>query len=312
MFYGQAFFISKSTFFSMSKILLIDGFNMAFRAFYAVRELSRSDGFPTNALYGWVRSLWKLVDEHSPRESIVFFDLGGAQAKLALLPEYKANRAETPEEFSKQIPIIKELTRAMGFGVYEENGVESDDLLAAYGKRITDRDPTAEILIVSADKDFAQSVNERTHMLLPPPTANPRLGWRRLDPEGVKEKFGVTAEQMVDYLSLIGDSSDNIAGVPGVGPKTAVKWLLEYGDLDDIQANAAELKPPRFREILPELADRMKINRQIIGFDMSCGPEFVEAGQLDLGTLFKLLETMEMKTHLEEARKRYAQGELMF
>ena len=93
----------------MSKYLLVDGFNMAFRAYYAVRELTRTDGFPTNALYGWVRSMWKLVDDQKPDETIVFFDLGGAQAKLALLPEYKANRGETPEEFEKQVPIIKAL-----------------------------------------------------------------------------------------------------------------------------------------------------------------------------------------------------------
>ena len=115
----------------MPKYMLVDGFNMAFRAYYAVRELTRMDGFPTNALYGWVRSMWKLVDDQKPNETIVFFDLGGAQAKLALLPEYKANRGETPEEFEKQVPIIKDLTRAMGYGIYEKHGVESDDLLAA-------------------------------------------------------------------------------------------------------------------------------------------------------------------------------------
>ncbi|MEM9159439.1 MAG: PIN domain-containing protein, partial [Verrucomicrobiota bacterium] len=130
----------------MSKYLLVDGFNMAFRAYYAVRELSRSDGFPTNALYGWVRSMWKLLDNESPDQVIVFFDLGGAQAKLALLPEYKANRGETPEEFEKQVPLIKDLTRAMGFGMYEEDGVESDDLLASYAQRIYDREPEAHYL----------------------------------------------------------------------------------------------------------------------------------------------------------------------
>ncbi len=296
----------------MSKILLIDGFNMAFRAFYAVRELSRSDGFPTNALYGWVRSMWKLLDEHSPRETIVFFDLGGAQAKLALLPEYKANRGETPEEFEKQVPIIKDLTRAMGFGIYEEDGVESDDLLAAHAKRICDQDPNAEIFIVSADKDFAQSVTDRIHLLLPPPTANPRLGWRELDPEGVRDKFGIPPEGMVDYLSLIGDNSDNIPGIPGVGPKTAVKWLIEYGDIDGIIENASVLKPPRFREIVPTMADRLKINRQIIGFDMECGPNQIDRGTLDANALFQILGTMEMKTHLEEAKKRYSQGEFAF
>lgn len=296
----------------MSKYLLVDGFNMAFRAYYAVRELTRSDGFPTNALYGWVRSMWKLVDDQKPDETIVFFDLGGAQAKLALLPEYKANRGETPEDFEKQVPIIKDLTRAMGYGSYEEHGVESDDLLAAYANRICAKDPDASVLIVSADKDFAQSVNERIHMLLPPPTANPRLGWRLLDPEGVETKFGVKASQIADYLSLIGDASDNIPGIPGVGPKTAVKWLSEYGNIDSVIEHSHKLKPVRFQEIVTTMGDRMTVNRKVITFDPDCGPDSIPAGSIDPDGLFKILAEMEMKTHLEEAKKRYSQGELAF
>jgi len=294
----------------MEKYLLVDGFNMAFRAYYAVHELTRSDGFPTNALYGWVRSMWKLIDEQKPKETIVFFDLGGAQAKLELLPQYKANRGETPEDFEKQVPIIKELTRAMGFGMYEENGVESDDLLAAHANRICSADEKAKVFIVSADKDFAQSVSDRIHMLLPPPTANPRLGWRILDSNGVEEKFGVSTEQIPDYLSLIGDTSDNIPGVPGVGPKTAAKWLKEYGDLDGVASNVDHLKPIRFREILPAMIGQLKINPQVIAFDPECGPESIPDGNVDAPALFSILEEMEMKTHLKEARKRYAQGEL--
>ena len=294
----------------MAKHLLVDGFNMAFRAYYAVRELTRLDGFPTNALYGWVRSMWKLTDEQKPNETIVFFDLGGAQAKLELLPEYKANRGETPENFEKQIPIIKELTRAMGFGLYEENGVESDDLLAAYANRVCSEDENARVFIVSADKDFAQSVSDRIHMLLPPPTANPRLGWRILDPEGVVEKFGVATDQIPDYLSLIGDTSDNIPGVPGVGPKTAAKWLNEYRDIDGVIKNVEHLKPVRFREIVPTMIGQLEINRRIITFDPDCGPASIPVGAVDPATLFEILEKMEMKTHLKEAQKRYSQGEL--
>lgn len=295
----------------MAKYLLIDGFNMAFRAFYAVKELKRSDGFPTNALYGWVRSMWKLMDDQKPDYVTVFFDLGGAQDKLALLPEYKANRGETPEEFEQQIPVIKELTRAMGFGLIEEDGVESDDLLAAYATRLTLADAGAQVQIVSADKDFAQSVTERIHLLLPPPTANPRLGWRELDPAGVEDKWGLPPSKMIDYLSLIGDTSDNIPGVPGCGPKTAVKWLSEYGDIDGVIANASEIKPPRFRELLPELVDRLTVNRKIIGFDLSHHEaNDLDTGNLDLSALCKILEEMEMRSHLEEAKKRYAQTEL--
>lgn len=295
----------------MSKYLLVDGFNMAFRAFYAVKELRRSDGFPTNALYGWVRSMWKLQDDQKADHVTVFFDLGGAQEKLELLPEYKANRGETPEEFEQQIPIIKALTRAMGFGLVELHGVESDDLLAAYGTRLVAKEPDAVVQIVSADKDFAQSVTDSIHLLLPPPTANPRLGWRELDPAGVKEKWGLPPEKMVDYLSLIGDTSDNIPGVPGCGPKTAVKWLTEYGDIDGVLANAADIRPPRFRALLPTLKDRMDINRKIIGFNLSHHEgEELDTGSLNVDELCRILDEMEMKSHHAEALKRYAQGEL--
>ena len=296
----------------MPKYLLVDGFNMAFRAFYAVQELARSDGFPTNALYGWVRSFWKLLDNESPDETIVFFDLGGAQAKLELLPEYKANRGETPEDFEKQVPVIKDLTRAMGFGLVEEEGVESDDLLAAFAAELYEKHPAAEVKIVSADKDFAQCVNDRIHMLLPPPTANPRLGWRELDPEGVEAKFGVPPSMMAEYLSLIGDTSDNIPGVPGCGPKTAAKWLLEYKSIAGILENAADIKPLRFRDILPEMVERLEINQKIIALHLAETPKNVERGALDVEALFNILETMEMKTHLKEAHKRYGQGELAF
>lgn len=294
----------------MAKYLLIDGYNMAFRAYYAVTDLSRSDGFPTNALYGWVRSMWKLADDQRPDCVTVFFDLGGAQAKLALLPEYKAQRAETPEGFEKQVPIIKRLTRAMGFGVVELNGVESDDLLAAYATRLSAAEPDAAILIVSADKDFAQTVTDRIHMLLPPPTANPKLGWRELDPAGVQEKFGVPPELIPDYLALIGDSSDNIAGVPGVGPKTAASWLQAYGSIEGILENVADLKPPRFRELLPTLKDRLALNRQIICFDLTHDDGPLDTGRLDFDGLCAILAEMEMKTHVEEAKRRYRQPEL--
>ena len=295
----------------MSKYLLVDGYNMAFRSFYAVRDLTRSDGFPTNALYGWVRSMWKLTDDQKPDHVTVFFDLGGAQDKLELLPEYKANRAETPEDFEKQVPVIKRITRAMGFGLIEEEGVESDDLLAAYATRLVAKEADAMVQIVSADKDFAQTVTDRIHLLLPPPTANPKLGWRELDPAGVKEKWGVAPECMVDYLALVGDTSDNIPGVPGCGPKTAVKWIQEFEDIEGIMANAPSIKPPRFQTLLPELEERLKINRKIICFDLTHhGKMELDTGKLDVPELCGILEEMEMKTHVAEAKKRYEQAEL--
>ena len=213
----------------MAKWLLVDGFNLAYRCFFAIPELHRGDGFPTNALHGWMKSLWRLSDQEKPDRVLVFFDLGGAQDRLALLPEYKAHREEMPEPLARQVPVIKTLTRALGYGGVEEDGVESDDLLASYALALARKGN--EVLIVSSDKDFAQIVGERIKIVLPPPSANPKLGWRTMDEKGVVEKFGVPPSKIAGFLALVGDSSDNIPGLGGVGPKTAAKWLAEFGSV---------------------------------------------------------------------------------
>src|SRR5690606_9952506 len=213
-----AFHFAPDLFPIMSTWLLIDGFNLAYRCFFAIPELTRADGFPTNAVHGWVKSIWRLNDQERPDGVLVFFDLGGAQDRLALLPDYKAQREEMPAALEQQIPVLKELTRAMGLVGVEQDGVESDDLLASEAVALAAAGH--EVLVVSADKVFAQLVNARIRMLLPPPTANPKLGWRTLVAAGVAAKFGVPPSGIVDYLALVGDASDNIPGLPGVGPKT--------------------------------------------------------------------------------------------
>jgi DNA polymerase-1 len=292
----------------MAKWLLVDGFNLAFRAFYGMPELTRSDGFPTGALHGWVKSLWRLEDDEKPAATLVFFDLGGSQDRLALHPEYKAQRQETPEALEQQIPVIKQLTRAMGLVGVERDGVESDDLLAAQAVALAGAGH--EVLVVSADKDFAQIVNERIKLLLPPPTANPKLGWRVLDSAGVTEKFGVTPAQIADYLALVGDTSDNIPGLAGVGPKTAAKWLQEHGTLEGVIANAASLKPDRFQEKVAADADRLRLNRQLTTFNLALPTVEAVRSEPQVGELLRLLEGLEMKSTLTEARKRYTQPEL--
>jgi DNA polymerase-1 len=292
----------------MAKWLLVDGFNLAYRCFYAVPELTRADGFPTNAVHGWVKSLWRLEDQEKPDASLVFFDLGGAQDKLALHPEYKAQREEMPEALSKQLPHLKALTRAMGLVGIEVDGVESDDLLATQAHHLAQQEH--DVLIVSADKDFAQLVSDRIKILLPPPTANPKLGWRLLDAAGVAEKFGVPPSQIVDYLSLIGDTSDNIPGISGVGPKTAVKWLAQYGSIEGVIAHAAELNPERFREVVAAQAELLRKNQKLTTLNLALPTIHAEKAQAHLEELFRLLEELEMKTALTDARRRYTQPEL--
>lgn len=292
----------------MAKWLLIDGFNLAFRCFFGIPELTRADGFPTNALHGWVKSIWRLQDQEKPEGLITFFDLGGSQDRLALHPEYKAQREETPEALAKQIPELKTLTRLMGLVGYEREGIESDDLLAS--KAVSLASEGHDVLIVSSDKDFAQLVNDRIQILLPPPSANPKLGWRRMDAQGVFEKFGVKPEQIADYLALVGDSSDNIPGLKGVGPKTAAKWLQELGSLDAILRNPDAINPARFRPALKEESERMHLNLRLVTLNLSLHAEIPSRGQVDSSGLLSFLEKMEMKGAHKEATARYHQGEL--
>ena len=168
----------------MAKWLLVDGFNLAYRCFHALPELTRADGFPTGALHGWVKSLWKLIDLEKPDSTLVFFDLGESEDRIALHPEYKAQRKPMPDALRQQIDPIKALTRAMGLAGIEVAGVESDDLLASEAVKLARAGD--DIVIVSSDKDFAQIVDERVKIMLPPPSANPKLGWRRLDAAGVQ------------------------------------------------------------------------------------------------------------------------------
>ncbi len=290
------------------KFLLVDGFNLAYRCFFAIPELNRADGFPTNALHGWVRSLWKLMDQEKPDATTVFFDLGGSERHLALHADYKAQRADMPEALEKQIPHLKPLTRHLGIKVVEQRGVESDDLLASEAVHLSREGQ--ESLIVSSDKDFFQLVNERIAIMLPPPTANPKLGWRRLDAAGVKEKFGVPPSQIADYLALVGDTSDNIPGVAGVGPKTAAKWLAERGTLEGVIAHAGELQPERFRQPVAEAAERLRRNLKMTTLDLALPVVPMEKLAPEPEALCRFLEEMEMKGTLAEARKRYGQPEL--
>ncbi len=186
--------------------------------------------------------------------------------------------------------------------------MESDDLLAAQAVALAKSGH--DVMIVSSDKDFAQIVDDKIKIMLPPPSANPKLGWRLLDATGVQEKFGVPPTQIADYLALVGDTSDNIHGLDGVGPKTAAKWLAEWGSLDGVIAHATELKPERFRENVTAGAERLRINRQLTTLNLNLRTVAAEKTAPQTSELLRLLESFEMKGTLAEARTRYTQPEL--
>jgi len=289
----------------MATWMLVDGFNLAYRCFHALPELTRADGFPTGALHGWVKSLWKLIDLEKPDATLVFFDLGESEERVALHAAYKAQRKPMPDPLRQQIDPIKALTRAMGLAGIEQQGVESDDLLAAEAVKLAAAGH--EVVIVSSDKDFAQIVNEKITIMLPPPSANPKLGWRRLDAAGVREKFGVPPAQIAHYLALVGDTSDNIPGLDGVGPKTAAKWLADCGGtVDGVIARAAELKPERFREAVAAGADRLRLNLRLTTLNLTLPAVKPEWRTPQPEELFALLDGYGMRSSAAEARRRYA------
>lgn len=289
--------------------LLVDGFNLVFRSHFAMERsnLRRpSDQFPTGALHGWMKSLLDLREGEQPDRCAVFFDLGGSTRHLAVLPEYKAQRDETPDEIVQQLPEIKRLTSLLGFQTFEQRGVEADDLIATAVRILAAAGD--ECIIVSADKDFGQCVGGPVWQLAPPPTANPGLGWRRMDVAAVTTKFGVPPERIPDYLALVGDASDNIPGLKGVGPKTAVKWLTDYGSLEGVLAAAEIIQPERFRAQIKTDAERIRGNLQLVTFQTDF--EFTPGSPVseDVAGVERFLQEMEMHSTLRRYQTKHGRA----
>jgi len=216
-------------------LILVDGSSYLYRAFHVpnLQRLTNARGEPTGAMYGVINMLRSLIAEYHPQYMAVVFDAKGRTFRHELYEEYKANRPPMPEELSSQVPVLLEMVQAMGLPLLQVEGVEADDVIGTLARRAAGQD--METVISTGDKDMAQLVD--THVTL----VN-TMSSTRLDAAGVEEKFGVRPDQIVDYLALTGDTSDNIPGVPSVGPKTAAKWLGEAGTLDAIIASAASVK----------------------------------------------------------------------
>lgn len=283
-------------------VFLVDGSNLAFRAFYAMPDLTRGDGFPTGALHGWIRTLWYLQDAEPGSRLVVCFDCGEDVRRVALLPTYKAQRAECPPALIQQWPVLGELAAAAGAIVVERANVEADDLIASAAAQMAEAGEA--VAIVSADKDFGQCVGGLVCQWLPPPTAQPKLGWRKLDAVGVLDKAGVRPDQIADYLALIGDTVDNIPGLDGVGPKTAAAWLTRYGDLEGVISHCGELKPVRFQGVVHAAQARLRRNRELTVLRRDLAVDLPPA-TVQPEKLVALLETYEMRHSAKEARRRH-------
>lgn len=212
----------------MKKIYIIDVSAMFFRAFYAVRPLTSPTGIPVNALYGYLSMIVKLLKEEKPDYLALCYDLKEPSFRKELYPEYKSHRTEMPEDLVKQIPFLRKLNLALGLQSFEKIGYEADDLIGTISEWGLKHQ--LEVFIVSGDKDFAQLVKPHVYLL-------DTMKNVKLDSQGVQSKWGILPEQFIDYLALMGDSSDNIPGVEGIGPKGAQKLISEFGSLEAIYEN---------------------------------------------------------------------------
>ena len=236
-------------------VYLVDGSGYIFRAFFALPPMTRPDGTPVNAVYGFTNMLGKLIEDTEASHLAVIFDTARKTFRSDIYPDYKANRPPPPEELIPQFDLIREATRAFNVPCIELAGYEADDLIATYARLARERGQ--QVTVVSSDKDLMQLVCEGVAML--DPVKNRTVGR-----EQVIEKFGVPPEKVIDVQSLAGDSTDNVPGVPGIGIKTAAQLIAEYGDLDTLLERAEEIKQPKRRQNLIEFAEQARVSRKLV------------------------------------------------
>ena len=279
---------------SRERLFLIDGNNHLFRAFFAIRNMTRSDGMATNAIYGFTAMLKKLLADEKPEYLAVCFDISKSKHRTEAYPEYKANRPPMPEDMRPQIPLIKDVVRGHGIPVLELDGWEADDLIATLARRAEAAGKAA--VLVSTDKDLTQLVSEHITML------DTRKD-RKLGLAEVIDKMGVPPEKVVDAQGLMGDSTDNIPGVPGIGPKTAAKLIADYGDLEGVYAHIEEIKGKRKENLIAHKDDAF-LSRELARLTTDV-PVDVEWADLRVSTpdhaaLRALFESLEFRTWTRE------------
>ncbi len=255
------------------KIVLIDGHSILNRAFYGVPDLTNSEGLHTNAIYGFLNIMFKILDEEKPEFLTVTFDVHAPTFRHEMYAEYKGTRKPMAEELRQQVPVIKEVLRAMQIEIIEKAGLEADDLLGTISR--TCEEQGMEVSIISGDRDTLQLATEHVKIRIPR-TKQGKTEVTDYYAADVKEAYGVTPTEFIDVKALMGDASDNIPGVPGVGEKTATKIIQEYGSIENAYAHAAELKPPRASKNLQEYWEQACMSKTLatidtraeIGFDL--------------------------------------------
>ncbi len=237
----------------MPRLVVIDAANALYRAFFALPPLKNAEGFPTGAVYGLANMVRKVLREEQPDAVVVAMDPPGGSFRNEIFPPYKAHRDAQPEDLGAQIPVAREVLEAFGLPIVEVSGYEADDVIATLVERVPE---DWEVVIVSTDKDLMQLVSDRVVLL-------DSMKDKRIGPAEVEQRFGVPPERLLDLRALVGDPSDNIPGVKGIGEKGAARLLAEWGDLDSLLAHAGRIKAKRARESLLAHAEEARLSKQL-------------------------------------------------
>ncbi|MDF2966442.1 MAG: polymerase [Nocardioidaceae bacterium] len=277
------------------RLLLLDGHSLAYRAFFAlpVENFSTTTGQHTNAVYGFTSMLINVMRDEAPTHVAVAFDVSRETFRKEAYAGYKANRSASPSEFSGQVPLVKEVLAALRIPTLEKEGFEADDIIATLATRA--RADDHEVLIVSGDRDVFQLVGDTTTVLYPVRGVSELT---RMTPGAVEAKYGIGPSHYPDLAALVGESSDNLPGVPGVGPKTAAKWILQYGDLDGVVANVGEIRGKAGESLREHLADvirNRRVNQLVSDLDLPLTIDELTAQPWDRDAVHQVFDGLEFR-----------------
>ncbi|MDH3608640.1 MAG: DNA polymerase I, partial [Gammaproteobacteria bacterium] len=294
---------SKSKTKSIPPIVLVDGSSYLYRAFHIpnLQELKNSEGMPTGAIRGVISMLKRLLGNENPSHIAVIFDAKGKTFRHDMYKEYKANRPPMPEELQVQIEPLHDMVRALGLPLISVSGVEADDVIGTLAKQASEQGH--EVLVSTGDKDMAQLVNDQVTLVN-------TMTDTKMDTNGVVEKFGVAPNQIIAYLALIGDKSDNIPGIPSVGPKTAAKWLNEYETLDEIIKNADGIKGKvgeKFRAHIDQLPMSVDLTTIRCDLELTTSIDDLKIQAEDTTKLRQLYTQLEFKTWLKKLNEQHGE-----
>ena len=281
------------------KIVLIDGHSILNRAFYGVPDLTNSEGLHTNAVYGFLNIMFKVLDEEKPEYLTVTFDVHAPTFRHKMFADYKGTRKPMAEELRQQVPVIKDVLKAMKIEIIEKEGLEADDLLGTISCMCEEKG--MDVSIISGDRDTLQLATEHVKIRIPK-TKQGRTEVEDYNAADVEEKYGVTPKEFIDVKALMGDASDNIPGVPGVGEKTATKIIQQYKSIENAYEHADELKPPRASKNLKEFWEQAKMSKTLATIethaDIAFDVEKAKLGELYTKEAYELFQRLQFKNML--------------